>query len=130
MASCFKSDRRGEIAPEIRIDDMSLLSLDNVRTETTTNHGKVGLKMIEKFGDGDIDREVSGAPSKTADPNRRGFIGVMFRVQADGSHAESIYLRPSNGRADYQLNLNHSVNAWLCMARKPSYIWRAPRSQA
>ncbi len=100
---------------EIRIDDMSLLSLDNVRAETTTYHGKVGLKLIEKesgpggglallkgleFRDGEIDLEVSGAPSKTADPTARGFIGVMFRIQPDGSHAESFYLRPTNGRAE------------------------------
>lgn len=125
---------------EIRIDDMSLLSLDNVRAETTTYHGKVGLKMIEKesgpgggmvllkgleFRDGEIDLEVSGAPSKTADPTARGFIGVMFRIQADGSHAESFYLRPTNGRADNQLNRNHSVQ----YVSPPEWTWQRLRTE-
>ena len=43
------------------------------------------------------------------DPTARGFIGVIFRIQAYGSHAESIYLRPTNARAENQLNRNHSV---------------------
>jgi hypothetical protein len=124
---------------EIRIDDTSLLGLDNVRVETTTYHGKVGLKMKEKesgpgglallkgleFRDGEIDLEVSGAPSKTADPTARGFIGVIFRIQADGSHAESIYLRPSNGRADNQLNRNHSVQ----YVSSPEWTWQRLRTE-
>jgi len=125
---------------EIRIDDMSLLTLDNVRVETTTYHGKVGLKMIEKesgpggglavlkgleFRDGEIALEVSGAPSKTADPTARGFIGIMFRIQADGSHAESFYLRPTNGRADNQLNRNHSVQ----YVSPPEWTWQRLRTE-
>jgi hypothetical protein len=124
---------------EIRIDDVSLLGLDNVRVETTTYHGKVGLKMIEKesgpgglallkgqeFRDGEIDLEVSSAPSKTAGPTARGFIGIMFRIQADGSHAESIYLRPSNGRADNQLNRNHSVQ----YVSPPEWTWQRLRTE-
>jgi len=39
----------------------------------------------------------------------RGFIGIDFRSQEHGVRTESIYLRPTNGRADDQLRRNHSV---------------------
>jgi len=126
-------------AAEIRLDDPSKLQFENVQTETTTYHGKPALKMIEKktgpggtaalkglqFRDGEIDLEVSGAPSKTADPTARGFIGVVFRIQPDGSHAESIYLRPSNGRAPDQLQRNHSVQ----YVSPPEWTWQRLREQ-
>ena len=61
-----------------------------------------------EFRDGVIELDVSGAPSKDADPTTRGFIGILFRIQKGGP-AELIYLRPSNTRADDQLARNHSV---------------------
>ena len=126
-------------AAEIRLDDPSRLNLENVRTATTTYHGKTALKMTEEktgpggsatikgldFGDGEIDLEVSGAPSKEADPSARGFIGIVFRIQADGSHAESFYLRPTNGRAQNQLNRNHSVQ----YVSPPEWTWERLRNE-
>jgi len=84
-------------AAEVRIDDLSKLEFENARAENTKYHGKQGLKMVEEkpgpggtailkglvFRDGEIDLEVSGAPSKTADPAARGFIGIVFRIQPD-----------------------------------------------
>ena len=129
----------GARAAAIRLDDMSLFKLENVHLETTTYHGKKGLKMTEaetgpggmavlkgiEFRDGEIDLEVSGAPSKTADPTSRGFIGIVFRIQPDGSHAESFYLRPTNGRADNQLNRNHSVQ----YVSSPDWTWQRLRQE-
>ena len=45
----------------------------------------------------------------TADANARGFIGLAFRINKDNSRFESIYIRPTNGRADDQLRRNHST---------------------
>ncbi len=39
----------------------------------------------------------------------RGFIGVAFRINADNSAYESIYIRPTNGRAKQQIRRNHAV---------------------
>lgn len=39
----------------------------------------------------------------------RGFIGIAYRINKDNSAFESIYLRPSNGRAENQFMRNHTV---------------------
>ncbi len=126
-------------ADQFRLDDPSLFDLENVRAESATHNGKVGLKMTEvkpgpggtavlkglEFRDGEIDLEVSGAPSKSADPSARGFIGIIFRIQPDGQHAESFYLRPSNGRADDQLRRNHAVQ----YVSPPEWTWQRLRKE-
>ncbi len=127
-------------AAEIPLTDLSRLDLMNAQVETTTYHGRPALKMTEKeaapgnafallkdvaFHDGVIELEVSGAPSKTADPTARGFIGVMFRLQAGGEQTEIIYLRPSNARAADQLARNHSVQ----YVSSPEWGWRKLREE-
>jgi len=129
----------GLYAADVRLDDLSRLGLENARVEITTYHGKKGLKMTQQesgqdgmailkgveFRDGEIDLEVSGVPGKNADPTARGFIGVVFRIQPDGSHAENIYLRPTNGRADDQLRRNHSVQ----YVSPPEWTWQRLRTE-
>ena len=44
-----------------------------------------------------------------ASSNARGFIGLAFRISKDNSQFESIYIRPTNGRAEDQLRRNHST---------------------
>ena len=39
----------------------------------------------------------------------RGFIGIAFRINDSNTKFESIYIRPVNGRADNQLQRNHSI---------------------
>lgn len=39
----------------------------------------------------------------------RGFIGLAFRISPDNSPYKSIYIRPTNGRADDQVRRNQSV---------------------
>jgi hypothetical protein len=60
------------------------------------------------FGDGTIEVDLAGQPAAGAFGGARGFIGIAFRLQADGSY-EYIYLRPTNGRADDQVRRNHST---------------------
>jgi len=60
------------------------------------------------FRDGSIEVDVAGRPAAGADAGARGFIGIAFRLQADGRY-EYIYLRPTNGRADDQVRRNHST---------------------
>jgi hypothetical protein len=60
------------------------------------------------FRDGTIEVDVAGQPASGAGAGARGFIGIAFRLQADGRY-EYIYLRPTNGRADDQVRRNHST---------------------
>jgi len=60
------------------------------------------------FRDGTIEVDLAGQPAAAAGAAARGFIGVAFRIQADGRY-EYIYLRPTNGRADDQVRRNHST---------------------
>jgi hypothetical protein len=127
-------------AAGVDVTDLSHLDLRNARAEPTAYRGRAALKMIERdgapggayaivkglaFHDGIIELEVSGAPSKTADPTARGFIGVMFRVKPDGAHCENIYLRPANGRAEDQLQRNHAVQ----YVSPPEWDWKRLRDE-
>jgi len=60
------------------------------------------------FRDGTIEVDLAGQPAAGAGSGARGFIGVAFRLQADGAY-EYIYLRPTNGRAEDQIRRNHST---------------------
>jgi hypothetical protein len=60
------------------------------------------------FRDGTIEVDLAGQPAAGAGEGARGFIGIAFRLQSDGSY-EYIYLRPTNGRADDQVRRNHST---------------------
>jgi len=128
-------------AAEIPLTDLTRLQLKNAQAETPTYRGTPALKLTEKegspgeafamvtnlpFHNGVIDLEVSGAPSKTAPEQARGFIGVAFHVQAGGSRFENIYIRPTNGRADDQLRRNHSTQ----YVSVPDWPWERLRKES
>lgn len=73
-----------------------------------TNATSYAVVKGTSFRDGTIEVDLAGQPAAAAGAAARGFIGVAFRVQADG-HYEYIYLRPTNGRADDQVRRNHST---------------------
>jgi hypothetical protein len=129
------------LAQEIPITDPSRFQLRNARAEVVEHRGAKALKLspeapdrgevialIDKlrFRNGTIDLEVSGAPLAGASPGARGFIGIVFRAQADGSHYESFYVRPTNGRADDQLRRNHSTQ----YVSAPDWPWDRLRKES
>lgn len=61
------------------------------------------------FQDGVIDVEVAGDVLPDAEGGARGFIGVAFRIAPDCSRFESMYIRPTNGRAEVQLRRNRAT---------------------
>ncbi|GGC68557.1 hypothetical protein GCM10011387_22450 [Pedobacter quisquiliarum] len=61
------------------------------------------------FKNGTIEVKVLSRLLKNAPEYSRGFIGLAFRISNDNSKYESIYLRPTNGRAQDQIRRNHSV---------------------
>src|SRR5580658_7616477 len=95
--------------------DVAHLELKNTRAEMTRYRGSPAIKLEisgapesgdayalvkgSRFHDGTISVDVAGAPAKGAGDGARGFIGINFRVQADGAHWENVYIRPTNGRA-------------------------------
>ena len=66
------------------------------------------LKGVD-FRNGTIEVKVLSRLTKDAPEFARGFIGVAFRISDDNSKFESIYIRPTNGRADDQVRRNHSI---------------------
>ena len=69
------------------------------------------LATIEglEFANGTIEAEIAGAPAPGAGEAARGYVGIAFRVQNDGTTYDAFYLRPTNGRADDQERRNHAV---------------------
>ncbi len=77
------------------------------------------------FRNGTIELELSGAPGAGAAGGARGFVGVAFRVAADVTRFECLYLRPTNGRADDQLRRNHA-SQYISF---PEYPWQRSRTE-
>src|SRR5579864_1431575 len=89
----------------------------NVSIAQTNYQGRSAIQVITKadaangtsyavvkdvsFRDGVSEVDLAGQPAADAGAGARGFIGIAFRIQADGRY-EYIYLRPTNGRADDQ----------------------------
>jgi hypothetical protein len=122
MAAIVASVLASQAAP--RAQSVDRLEGRNVAIAQTTFKGRSAVQLIAapdapnaasyavlKDGmlrDGTIEVELAGQPAAGAGEGARGFIGIAFRLQADGRY-EYIYLRPTNGRADDQVRRNHST---------------------
>jgi len=92
----------------------------------TASGGQVlALAKTSDFKDGTIEAEIAGLPRQGAKPSTRGFIGIAFRVQDHGSRYEAFYLRMTNGRADDQLQRNHSAQ----YVSHPDFPWNRLREE-
>lgn len=69
----------------------------------------VRLNNTDDFSNGTIEVMLLSRLLPTADASARGFIGLAFRINKDNSRFESIYIRPTNGRAEDQVRRNHST---------------------
>ncbi len=78
------------------------------------------------FHSGTIEVKVLSRLLKTAPEGARGFIGIAFRIDDINSKFESIYLRPTNGRADSQLRRNRSIQYFSF----PDYPFERLRKEA
>lgn len=61
------------------------------------------------FQNGTIEVSVLSRLLPEAPELARGFIGVAFRINEDNTKFESIYIRPTNARADDQIRRNHTL---------------------
>ncbi len=130
-------------AQTISLDSPDQLKLINVKAETVTFKGRKALRVLDAakpgsgdegrlvilpktdFQDGVIEVDLAGEPGPGASEGARGFVGVAFRVAADQSRFECIYLRPTNGRAEDQMRRNHSVQ-YISM---PGFPWHFLRKE-
>jgi hypothetical protein len=117
------------------LESLSDLKLCNVLGEVVTYRGRSALRLIEQdmmkdtesiailsdsnFKDGIIETAIAGSPRAEAPMEMRGFVGIAFRVQPQGSHFEYFYIRPTNGRANDQLRRNHSTQ----YCSHPDFPW-------
>ena len=120
------------------------LELHNVKAEPVTYLGRAAMRVTDagpedlddagrfavvpgsSFQDGTIEVNLSGDTTPDAPPTSRGFVGITFRTSADRSHFECFYLRPKNGRAEDQLQRNHSVQ-YISI---PGFGWQKLRSDS
>ena len=100
-------------------DALRLIESDNKRG------GGMAIVNGQTFRDGTIEVDVAGRRGPYAVPSDRGFVGVVFRLSADRSKSEYIYLRPDNGRADDQVQRNHSIQ----YSSHPDYPWPRLRKE-
>lgn len=62
-----------------------------------------------QFRNGTIEVKVLSRLLPSAPQIARGFIGLAFRIADNNTKYESIYIRPTNGRANDQVRRNHSI---------------------
>ena len=130
MQPCFRSGRIvgaalfTVIVVPLHAQSVDRLAGQNVKIGQVDFKGRAAIQVIAApdapnarsyavvkdavFRDGTIEVDLAGQPAAGAGEGARGFIGIAFRLQADGRY-EYIYLRPTNGRADDQVRRNHST---------------------
>ena len=101
----------------MRVSDAGPRSLDDA--------GRLAVVTGSSFQDGTIEVNLSGDTAPDTSAGARGFVGIAFRITADRSHFECFYLRPRNGRAEDQLQRNHSTQ----YISVPGFGWQKLRSE-
>jgi hypothetical protein len=86
----------------------------------------LAIVRSSSFLDGTIELNVAAFPRRGARPGTRGFAGIAFRVQDEGRRYEAFYLRMTNGRAQDQLQRNHSVQYMA----QPDFSWNRLRDES
>ncbi|MEY4762987.1 MAG: hypothetical protein RLZZ200_2843 [Pseudomonadota bacterium] len=107
--------------------DLKALPFDTTRLEETVDDRH--FLKLSQFDFSDVVFEVKMLArtipnSPYASP--QGFIGAYFRVKADNSAFESIYLRPNAGRSNNQAVRNHTVQYFAY----PGYKFATLRAEA
>jgi len=146
-----KTKIQGSTLPLNSIDGLELLGINEpgaepvkIQSEVASYRGRRAVHIVNvegqgvqtgaeilaivntsDFKDGTIEADVTGVPRLGAKPSTRGFIGIAFRVQEHGSRYEAFYLRMTNGRADDQLQRNHSVQ----YVSQPDFPWQRLRDE-
>lgn len=91
--------------------DLKALPFDANRLEATVDEKHYArLLGLDDFENGTIEVKMySQIQNPSPYPPAAGFIGLYYRIAADDSAWESIYLRPKVGRINNQMARNHAV---------------------
>ncbi len=123
-------------AQAIALDGSEKLFLKNVAVERVKHRGRTVLHVTSvkpgrpdnlvvlqdiEFQNGTIEFDVASRPQGKR--QNGGHAGVAFHVNADATKYECIYLRPMNGRAENQLQRNHSTQ----YVSYPDFPWELLR---
>lgn len=122
------------------LNSLSELKLQHVEAALVTYRGRPAVRLVEQgestvaiailsgsdFKNGVIETAIAGSPRREAPQDMRGFVGIAFRVQPQGSRFECFFLRPANGRANDQLRRNHSTQ----YISHPDFPWYRLREEA
>jgi hypothetical protein len=128
-------------AQPIELDPKRLQAL-NVKVDAVEYKGRKAVRLTDaspaatdgtrlalipgvEFGDGTIEVELTGDAVPGAPATVRGFTGVAFRVQAEGSKYEAFYLRTKNARSEDQAQRNHSAQ----YISHPEFPWQRLRKE-
>lgn len=106
--------------------DLEALAFDPDNIFNTVDEPTFAKITDQNFADGTIEVKVKSKLLKDAPEFARGFLGLAFRINADNSKFESIYLRPTNARSDDQLRRNHSIQYFSY----PDYKFNRLREEA
>lgn len=111
----------------LRIErDLEALPFD-INNMVNTVDEPTFLKIKDlNFENGIIEVKVLSRILESAPALARGFIGIAFRINEENTSYESIYLRPTNGRADDQLRRNHTIQYYAY----PDYKFNVLRSNS
>jgi len=104
----------------------SAMRISDAGPEGLDDAGRLAVVSGTAFQDGTIEVNLSGDTAPNAPPNLRGFVGIAFRITPDRGHFECFYLRPKNGRAEDQLQRNHSVQ-YISI---PGFGWEKLRTES
>ena len=142
LAICLPGQLRGQSSHEVSLNAVDKLELHNVKADLVTYRGVAAMRIVDtatadvgdagrlaivrgtSFQDGTIEVTVAGDTAANAPPLARGFVGIAFRV-TDAAHFECFYIRPKNGRAEDQLQRNHSTQ----YISNPGFPWDKLRSE-
>ena len=78
-----------------------------------------------EFSTGVVEFDLAGSRSEDSHPQSRGFLGLAFRIGEDNTAYDCFYLRAANGRADDQLQRNHTVQYMAV----PGFEWPKLREE-
>ncbi len=93
----------------VKIEGKDIVKVDADTTIKGTDEATIVKIKGTDFKNGTIEVKVLSRLQKNAPPSSRGFIGMAFRIGEKNEKFESIYIRPTNGRADDQIRRNHSI---------------------
>jgi hypothetical protein len=114
FAQKIKMSQENLEANQVHLSFVKMNGKDVVKVEADTTIKGTDEATIVKlkgsdFQNGTIEVKILSRLMKNAPAFARGFIGVAFRIGEKNEKFESIYIRPTNGRADDQIRRNHSI---------------------